>query len=258
MRMPRRLLSLCALLLLAGCAPSAVGTIDLRTPLPAIEGQRLLVVVAPPAPGRFPKGFPDTVRAAEFVPLAEIGAASYRGIAVDTLVAALRASGRWADVRVGALPPGVDLVRGSFRIITPVPRQPDPRYSRATLAAPAAAPGAFGPDVDAVLVVADAVTGFGKAPVQYGLGPPNPVTGGIGTLVTTQGDDSVVTRAALVLWDDATATVAGHGVPTGAERIRGRLFSSAESRAPRTLARRSREAFIRETAEALPALGLPD
>ncbi len=256
--MPRRLLALCALVLFTGCAPAAVGTIDLRTPAPAIAGQRLLVVVAPPAPGRFPKGFPDTVKATEFVPLAEIGAASYRGIAVDTLVAALRASGRWADVRVGALPAGVDLVRGSFRIITPVPHQLDPRYTRATLAAPVAAPGAFGPDVDAVLVVSDAVTGFGKAPVQYGIGMPTPATGNIGALTTTRGDDSVVTRATLVLWDDAMGAAAGYGVPVGAERIRGRLFSSAESRAPRTLARKSREAFIRETAEALPELGLGD
>lgn len=256
--MPRLLLALCALVLFTGCAPGAVGTIDLRTPSPAIAGRRLLVVVALPAPGRFPRGFPDTVRATEFAPLAEIGAASYRGIAVDTLVAALRASGRWADVRVGALPAGVELVRGSFRVITPVPHQPDPRYTRVTLASPVAQAGAFGPDVDAVLVVTDAVTGFGKAPVQYGLGPPNPATGGIGTMVTTQGDDSVVTRAALVLWDDATGAIAGYGVPVGAERIRSRLFSSAESRAPRTLARKSREAFIRETAEALPALGLED
>ena len=256
--MLRPLLALCALVLVAGCAPAAVGTIDLRTPAPAIAGQRLLVVVAPPAPGRFPKGFPDTVKAAEFVPLAEIGAASYRGIAVDTLVAALRASSRWSEVRVGALPAGVDLVRGSFRVITPVPRQLDPRYTRETLAAPVAAPGAFGPDVDAVLLVSEPVTGFGKAPVQYAIGLPNPATGGIGALTTTQGDDSVVTRAALVLWDDATGAVAGYGVPAGAERIRGRLFSSAESRAPRTLARKSREAFVEATADAIPALGLGD
>lgn len=254
--MTLRLLPLLALL--AGCAPAVVGTIDLRTPPPTIAGQRLLVVVAPQMAGARSKSTPDSVKAAEFVPLAEIGAASYRGIAVDTLVAALRASGRWADVRVGPLPAGVDLVRGTFRVITPVPRQLDPRYSRETLAAPAASPGAFGPDVDAVLVVSDAVTGFGKAPIQYGIGPPNPATGGVGVLTTAQGDDSVVTRAALVLWDDATGAVAGVGVPVGAERIRGRLFSSAESRTPRTLARKSREAFLKEAAEALPALGLPD
>ena len=249
--MPRRLLPLWSLLLFAGCAPASVGTIDLRTPPPTIVGRRLLVVVTPANPGARPTSLPNTVRS---TPLAEIGAGSYRSIAVDTLVAALRASGRWSDVRVGTVPAGVELVSGSFRIIAPVPRQLDPSYSRQTLSAPAAPPDAFGPDVDAVLVVADPLTGFGKARPSAGLGLPG--AGGMVGVVATEGDDSVVTRASLVLWDDATGAVAGYALPLGAEPIRGRLFSSAESRAPRTLARRSREAFIREVAEALPALGV--
>ncbi|HEX8384572.1 MAG TPA: hypothetical protein VF576_00220 [Rubricoccaceae bacterium] len=250
---------LAGLLLVAGCAPTSLGTIDLRTPPPELQGRRLLVVIAPvPAEGAS-RALPDTVRATEFVPLGQIGASSYRGVAADTLVAALRASGTWTDVRVGPMPAGVDLVHGSFRVARPVPGQRDPEYRRYTLAAPSAPAGAFGPDVDAVLVIADAGTGFGKARQSIGMAfpvPGTPVAIGVGT--PGQDDDVIATRAALVLWDDATGAIVAHGTPVGSAPIRSRLFSSAESRSPRGLIRESRQAFVEAVAEDMPLLGLGD
>lgn len=248
--MSRRLIALLALAALSGCAPSAVGTLDLRTEPAPIQGRRLLVVVAPP--GLAGVSLPDTVRAAAFVPLDSLGAASYRGIAADTLVAALRASGAWTSVRVGTLPAGVALTSGPFRVLKSIRGLRDPRVHRERLTAPTAAPGAFGPDVDAVLVVSDAGTGFVKG--RGTLASTNPVTG-----MVTPGvyqDDSIVTRATLVLWDDDAGAVAAYGVPAGAAPIRGRLFSSAESRSAGALARKSREAFVERVAGEVPALGL--
>ncbi|HEX8298510.1 MAG TPA: hypothetical protein VF594_05050 [Rubricoccaceae bacterium] len=249
----RRLILVLFALVSAGCAPAAVGTIDLLPDAPPLRG-RLLVVVAPTL-GERPAALPDTVRAAEFVPLGALGARSYRSIAADTLVAALRASGVWTDVQVGPLPAGVEFVYGSYRVAAPLVGRRGTMHVRKTLAGLAAPADAFGPNVDAVLIIADAGTGFKTGSTRF-MGVPNPTTG-MG-MTATQADDTIVTRAALVLWNDATGAIVAGATPGGGAPIRSRLFSSAESRSPRGLAHASREAFIEAAADEMPALGLGD
>ncbi len=258
--MPRPTVALLVVLvLLSGCAPAAIGTLDYRTERPSLRGRRLLVLVPPSSPGEG-RGRADTVRVREFVPLAAIGKPSYARVPVDTLVAALRASGAWASVAVREGPQAVALTSGSYRIIRTRPGFGDPTYSRATLTVPAApAAGAFGPDVDAVLIVTDAGLAFGRARLRPSGIPSVGRSGVPGMGATfTQGDDSIIARATLTLWDDEAAAVVGHGVVEGAAPIRSRLFSSAESRSPQGLARESQVAFVEAVAEDVPLLGIPE
>lgn len=249
--MPRRLFALCSLILLAGCAPSAVGTLDLRTP-PAIQGGRLLVVVAPAGLGAPSKALADSSLLHQFVPRAAIGASSYQSAAVGALVNALRSSGRWTDVRIGPLPAEAAFVYGSYHVMTPPHGLLQAEHRRETLAGLTGPPDAFGPDVDAVLVVADAGMGLKAGSMQVTPMSGNPTQAGAGGV--TRSDDAVVARAALVLWNDAAGAPVAAGTPSGSVSIPGRLLSSDERRSPRGLAWRAVAEFLADIAAELPAL----
>ncbi|HEX8298085.1 MAG TPA: hypothetical protein VF594_02915 [Rubricoccaceae bacterium] len=268
-----RLLVLAAVLL-SGCASiPTVGTVDLVDAPETPPGRTLLVVPLPSLFGQVaaPSTFtmqggtlqrvqgmvPDTLRIREFVPLDSTGAASYTVVPVDVLVGALQRTGSWADVRVGALPAGVTLAEEMYRVRMSQGLNTQPMTVRAALSAPpAGSVDAFGPGVDYVLLVRNA--GMGFLPKER-LQPMLSAGPGPGMMIPgAAGDDVVVIRADLVLWNDATGTVVSFGQASGEAPIRSRVFSSAEARSPRGLLRESRERFLTAAAEALPPLGLDD
>lgn len=226
-------------LVLAGCAPSSVGTIDLLEPaVPSMRGTLLVLPVTPdqmtrPRPNPAPTDLArtrDTLRVAEWVSRDSLGGLGYAEFAVEAIAGAIREAGSWDEVRTGPVPSGIAFSEQTYSVrgYSKTRSRPTERRTGVT-APPAGAADLFGADVDLVAFLLDPAVGFSKAQQRASVG----VLGGLG--VVRDSNDDVAIGATVVLWDNRAGRVLTYGAVEGGAAIRSRLTSNERDRSASVL-----------------------
>lgn len=257
-----RLVLLTLAVSLAGWGSSAVvGSFDPREPVELTPRASLMIVpvgTAASVGSRSPafnaamgiRGF-DTEGVAEFVPLDSLGAESYTDVAIEAIADAMRESGSWASVTIGALPEGVEMTEESYRVTRFVAARSKSLPKRTPVRAIAAGSvDAFGPAVDYVLFVYEPGLGFldGRS---VNFRPDPTMLFGITRRVEA---NAIAMRSEVVLWDDQAGVVRTMAEVGGTAPIRSRVFSAASERTPSALMNAMREDLAESIRRQIPVL----